>query len=175
MASLRSGKTIILLLPDIAAMLATTVVFVVTSVTDIGSESLVQATCGALALFSMSLLVIRLTTLEKMDNSLTRLADTLRDHGPLRVAISEQSARMRALTDFLTNGALDVKLLNAAATELLESDALAHLVTINEDGSAQVSCVWVGLDGGDIVVGHQARRLKVRNVERDPRVVLSIE
>jgi PPOX class probable F420-dependent enzyme len=64
---------------------------------------------------------------------------------------------------------------NAAAAELLESDALAHLVTLNVDGSAQVSCVWVGLDGGDIVVGHQARRLKVRNVERDPRVVLSIE
>jgi PPOX class probable F420-dependent enzyme len=64
---------------------------------------------------------------------------------------------------------------NAAAADLLESDALAHLVTLNEDGSAQVSCVWVGLDGGDIVVGHQARRLKVRNVERDPRVVLSIE
>jgi len=64
---------------------------------------------------------------------------------------------------------------NAAATELLESDALAHLVTLNADGSGQVSCVWVGLDGGDIVVGHQARRLKVRNVERDPRVVLSIE
>ena len=56
---------------------------------------------------------------------------------------------------------------NAAAAELLESDALAHLVTLNEDGSAQVSCVWVGLDGGDIVVGHQTRRLKVRNVERD--------
>jgi PPOX class probable F420-dependent enzyme len=64
---------------------------------------------------------------------------------------------------------------NAAAAELLESDALAHLVTLNDDGSAQVSCVWIGLDGGDIVVGHQARRLKVRNVERDPRVVLSIE
>lgn len=64
---------------------------------------------------------------------------------------------------------------NRAAAELLESDALAHLVTLNEDGSAQVSCVWVGLDGADIVIGHQARRLKVRNVERDPRVVLSIE
>jgi PPOX class probable F420-dependent enzyme len=61
------------------------------------------------------------------------------------------------------------------ARVLLQSDALAHLVTLNADGSPQVSCVWVGLDGDDIVTAHQARRLKVRNVERDPRVVLSIE
>jgi PPOX class probable F420-dependent enzyme len=36
-----------------------------------------------------------------------------------------------------------------------------------------VSCVWVGVDGNDIVTAHQQRRLKVRNVERDPRVVLT--
>ena len=65
--------------------------------------------------------------------------------------------------------------LTSQARALLESDALAHLVTLNRDGSPQVSCVWVGLDGDDIVTGHQQRRLKVRNVERDPRVVLSIE
>jgi PPOX class probable F420-dependent enzyme len=61
------------------------------------------------------------------------------------------------------------------ARTLLESDALAHLVTINADGSPQVTVVWVGLDGDDIVSGHMQRRLKVRNVERDPRVVLSLE
>jgi PPOX class probable F420-dependent enzyme len=65
--------------------------------------------------------------------------------------------------------------LTSEARALLKSDALAHLVTINRDGSPQVSCVWVGLDGDDIVTAHQQRRLKVRNVERDPRVVLSIE
>jgi PPOX class probable F420-dependent enzyme len=66
-------------------------------------------------------------------------------------------------------------LLTPEAIELLQSDALAHLVTLNRDGSPQVSCVWVGLDGDDIVTAHQQRRLKVRNVERDPRVVLSLE
>jgi Pyridoxamine 5'-phosphate oxidase len=40
------------------------------------------------------------------------------------------------------------------ARELLESDALVHLVTINSDGSPHVSGVWVGLDGGEIVSGH---------------------
>jgi hypothetical protein len=58
--------------------------------------------------------------------------------------------------------------------DLLESGALAHLTTINRDGSPQVTCVWVGLEGDEIVVGTLARRQKVRNVERDPRVALSV-
>ena len=62
-----------------------------------------------------------------------------------------------------------------SARELLESDALAHLVTLNPDGSPQVTCVWVGLEGNEIVSGHLVRQQKVRNVERDPRVALSVE
>jgi PPOX class probable F420-dependent enzyme len=65
--------------------------------------------------------------------------------------------------------------LPAEARELLESDALVHLVTINGDGSPQTSCIWVGLDGEEIVSGHMTPRQKLRNVERDPRVVLSVE
>jgi PPOX class probable F420-dependent enzyme len=66
--------------------------------------------------------------------------------------------------------------LPAAARDLLESDALGHLVTINRDGSAQVSCVWVGLEGDEIVSGHlPTSQQKLRNVARDPRVVLSVE
>jgi PPOX class probable F420-dependent enzyme len=65
--------------------------------------------------------------------------------------------------------------LSAEARELLESDALVHLVTLNPDGSPQLSCVWVGVDGEEIVSGHMLRRQKVRNVERDGRVVLSVE
>jgi PPOX class probable F420-dependent enzyme len=61
------------------------------------------------------------------------------------------------------------------ARKLLESDRLAHMVTLNADGSPQVSCVWVGLDGDEIVSGHLPRNQKVKNVERDPRVAISIE
>lgn len=61
------------------------------------------------------------------------------------------------------------------ARVLLESGRLAHMVTVNPDGSAQVSCVWVGLDGDEIVSGHLPRNQKVKNVERDPRVVISME
>ncbi len=62
-----------------------------------------------------------------------------------------------------------------SARELIASGALAHLVTIARDGSPQVTCVWVGLDGGEIVSGHLADHRKLRNVRRDPRVALSLE
>jgi PPOX class probable F420-dependent enzyme len=66
--------------------------------------------------------------------------------------------------------------LPASARELIESGHLAHLVTLNRDGSPQVSCVWVGLDGDEVVSGHLRTTMqKLRNVERDPRVSFSIE
>lgn len=66
-------------------------------------------------------------------------------------------------------------LLNTAAREVLTGGHLAHLVTLNADGSPQLSVVWVGLDGDDIVSGHLDDRLKLRNARRDPRVVLSMQ
>ncbi|GIF08346.1 PPOX class F420-dependent oxidoreductase [Actinoplanes siamensis] len=59
--------------------------------------------------------------------------------------------------------------------DLIASGPLAHLTTINADGSPQVSVIWIGLDGDDVVSGHLGRYAKVRNVERDPRVVLSFD
>ncbi len=62
-----------------------------------------------------------------------------------------------------------------SAREVLESAALAHLVTLNEDGSPQVTCVWVGLDGDEIVCGHVPYHRKLKNMKRDPRVAISLE
>jgi PPOX class probable F420-dependent enzyme len=59
--------------------------------------------------------------------------------------------------------------------DLIESGPMAHLSTINADGSPQVSVIWVGLDGDDLVSGHMRRYAKLRNIERDPRVVLSFD
>jgi PPOX class probable F420-dependent enzyme len=66
-------------------------------------------------------------------------------------------------------------LIPEAAREVLESDALAHLVTIAPDGSPQVSIVWVGLEGDDIVFASLGPRRKLDNIARDPRVTLSVE
>jgi PPOX class probable F420-dependent enzyme len=52
---------------------------------------------------------------------------------------------------------------------------MAHLSTINADGSPQVTVIWIGLDGDDLVSGHMSWHVKLRNIERDPRVVLSFD
>ena len=61
------------------------------------------------------------------------------------------------------------------ARRVLEGRALAHLVTLEPDGRPQVSVVWVGVDGDEIVAAHLPEHRKVRNIRRDPRVALSIE
>lgn len=67
-------------------------------------------------------------------------------------------------------------MLNDAARRVIESGALAHLVTVNEDGSPQLAVVWVGLDGDELVSGHlDGRQKKLHNIRRDPRVALSFE
>ena len=62
-----------------------------------------------------------------------------------------------------------------SARAVLESPALAHLVTLNADGSPQVTIVWVGLAGDEIAAAHLPEHRKVRNIRNDPRVALSIE
>lgn len=52
---------------------------------------------------------------------------------------------------------------------------MAHLVTLDPNGNPQVSVVWVGLDGDEIVAAHLGDRRKLRNIRRDPRVAVSIE
>ena len=63
-----------------------------------------------------------------------------------------------------------------SARALVESGALGHLVTLNPDGSPQVTCVWVGIEDGELVSGHlNPAQRKLQNVRRDPRVALSFE
>jgi PPOX class probable F420-dependent enzyme len=58
---------------------------------------------------------------------------------------------------------------------LIESGPLAHLVTLNADGSPQVTIVWIGLEDDEIVSAHLFEHRKVRNIRRDPTVALSLE
>ena len=61
------------------------------------------------------------------------------------------------------------------AQALLGSDALAHVVTLNPDGTPQVSVVWCGVRGDELHFVSEGDTRKVRNLRRDPRVLLSIE
>ncbi|MET0835934.1 MAG: PPOX class F420-dependent oxidoreductase [Thermoleophilaceae bacterium] len=66
--------------------------------------------------------------------------------------------------------------LHDSAKELIRSGALGHLVTIGERGTPQVTCVWVAVDGDDLLTAHLNPELrKLVNIRRDPRVTVSFE
>jgi PPOX class probable F420-dependent enzyme len=69
---------------------------------------------------------------------------------------------------------LIVMILNETVRQALTAGHLAHLVTLNKDGSPQVSIVWVGLDGDEIVSAHLNLYQKLKNIQRDTRVALSM-
>jgi PPOX class probable F420-dependent enzyme len=68
--------------------------------------------------------------------------------------------------------------LSDAARQLIGSDP-ATLVTVNRDGSPQISLVWMVVqrtaDGNDeLVTAHLQEHQKIRNIRRDPRVAVTI-
>jgi PPOX class probable F420-dependent enzyme len=66
--------------------------------------------------------------------------------------------------------------LPASAKDLIRSGAIGHLVTVGPRGAPHVTCVWVAVEGDDLVTGHLNPRLrKLENVRRDPRVAVSFE
>jgi PPOX class probable F420-dependent enzyme len=67
-------------------------------------------------------------------------------------------------------------MLHEGLQQLIHSGAVGHLVTLNPDGSPQLTCVWVGIEGDDLLTAHlNPRQQKVKNVARDPRVVMSFQ
>lgn len=62
-----------------------------------------------------------------------------------------------------------------SARALLQSDAVAHVITVDEDGGPQVTLAWVGLEGDEIVLATMPEQRKLRNLRRDPRIVLSVQ
>src|ERR1700741_1566269 len=68
--------------------------------------------------------------------------------------------------------------LNDAARELIGSGTDATLVTLNPDGSPQVTLVWMALEstpeGDELVSAHLSEYQKTRNIRRDPRVAVTI-
>ena len=72
-------------------------------------------------------------------------------------------------------GANVIDTLSPAALELLASDAVATVVTLDPDGSPQMSVAWVAIEDGEIVLGTLEDQRKLRNLRRDPRVALTIQ
>jgi PPOX class probable F420-dependent enzyme len=63
-----------------------------------------------------------------------------------------------------------------SAKEMIRAGALGHLVTLNPDGTPQVTCVWVAVEGDDLLTAHLSPGYrKLENVRSDPRVAISFE
>ena len=64
--------------------------------------------------------------------------------------------------------------LTADDVKLLQEPQLAHVATLMADGSVQVTPVWVDTDGEAVLFNTAKGRLKHRNIERDPRITVSV-
>src|SRR5215470_11958398 len=61
--------------------------------------------------------------------------------------------------------------------ELFGTGPLVHVTTIDPDGMPHVTMAWAGVDGDEIVMAtfFNLGQRKLRNVRRDPRVVLTVQ
>lgn len=58
---------------------------------------------------------------------------------------------------------------------LLVDRAYGHVVSLNADGTPQVTMVWMDVDGDDALFNTAEGRVKPRNLRRDPRVQVAIQ
>jgi PPOX class probable F420-dependent enzyme len=64
--------------------------------------------------------------------------------------------------------------LPAALLKLLRRPSTCYVATTMADGSPQLTQTWVDTDGERILINSVQGFLKVRNVERDPRVAVAV-
>lgn len=64
--------------------------------------------------------------------------------------------------------------LPAGFGDLLDRPVFAHLATVRPDGSPQSSVMWFSWNGDHILLTHTKSRQKFANLQREPRVALSI-
>ncbi len=60
-------------------------------------------------------------------------------------------------------------------TDLFQKQAFGNLGTLMQDGSPQVTPVWVDYDGKYVRFNSAKGRVKDKNIRRDPRVSISLQ
>jgi PPOX class probable F420-dependent enzyme len=63
----------------------------------------------------------------------------------------------------------------ASHRDLFDKKAFAHIATVGADGAPQVTPVWIDYDGTHVRFNTARGRVKTRNLERNPRVALSVQ
>ena len=65
-------------------------------------------------------------------------------------------------------------MLHERTRELCEGPNFAALTTLFADGDPQTQIMWVGCDDDHVLINTEIHRAKFKNVERDPRVVVTV-
>lgn len=63
----------------------------------------------------------------------------------------------------------------ASHRDILEGKNFAHIATLMQDGSPQVTPVWIDVDGDTVIFNTAEGRAKARNLDRDGRVAISVQ
>jgi PPOX class probable F420-dependent enzyme len=58
---------------------------------------------------------------------------------------------------------------------LLEDRAYGHVVSLNADGTPQMTMVWMDVEGDQALFNTAEGRVKPRNLRRDPRVQVAVQ
>ena len=64
--------------------------------------------------------------------------------------------------------------LTAEDIKLLEEPQLAHVATVNPDGTPQITPVWVDTDGDAVLFNTAEGRIKHRNLVANPAIEVSV-
>lgn len=64
--------------------------------------------------------------------------------------------------------------LPAAVIDLIDETNMASLATIMSDGAPHVSTMWIGRRENTLIMNTVEGRVKTKNMQRDPRVSVSI-
>jgi PPOX class probable F420-dependent enzyme len=69
---------------------------------------------------------------------------------------------------------IETKTFPSTAVEFLQQPIASQLVTINPDGSPQVTIMWFKYEDGALLFTTTTDRVKFRNMQKDPRAVLTV-
>ncbi|SNY68495.1 TIGR03618 family F420-dependent PPOX class oxidoreductase [Paractinoplanes atraurantiacus] len=89
-------------------------------------------------------------------------------------ATAESGATPDRVAHRIAAGAAVAVRLSDAVRELVDRPEFAVLATAEPDGSSQLSVMWLGRDGDNLVMATKGGRRKVRNIRRDPRVTVLV-
>jgi PPOX class probable F420-dependent enzyme len=62
-----------------------------------------------------------------------------------------------------------------AVKKLLADKAYGHVLTFSPKGKAQMTMVWMDVDGDTVLINTATGRNKERNIKNDPRIQVSVQ